>query len=104
MTEIVLEPIKRSPALSSSHTVTVTSSISMPLYLASLEVAVWLMTALRASWIMLLSTPVSVTVWAVFQLLVVKVKVAGLAVTIVASSELALISTAWVGGELSTTV
>ena len=62
------------------------------------------MTALRVSRATVLSTPVTVTGWAVFQLVVVKVRVAGLTVAASISPEATAISTPAPGCLLSTTV
>ena len=87
------------PAVSSSVTVAVTLPMMMPLYLPSVEVALWLMVTLRASPVLSTSsfTPVTVTVWTVFQLLVVKVNVAELTVAAAVLPEVTAISTLAVG-------
>ena len=73
--------------------------MAMLSYLLSDEVAVWLMVKLRASPVLSTSsfTPVTVTVWTVFQLLVVKVNVAELTVAAAVLPEVTAISTLAVG-------
>ena len=93
------------PALSLFATVAVTSRMGMLLYSASLEVAVWLMVTLRLSpWSTRSSTAVTVTVWAVFQLVSVKCNVAGLTVAASVSSEVTAIPTLAAGRVVSFTV
>ena len=71
------------PAMSLSTSVTMTL-VERLLYLVSVEVAVWVMVALRLPvWSTLSSTPVTVTVCAVFQLEVLNVNEEGLTVATV---------------------
>ena len=70
-----------------------------------MEVALWLMVTLRSLfWATASSTPVTVTVCAVFQSLVLNVKVAGLTVAAPVSPEVTVMVTLAVGSVFSATV
>ena len=93
------------PDMSLSTTVAVTSRMVIVLYLTSLEVAVWVMVARRLpSWSRASSTAMKVTVWAVFQLDVVKRNVAGFTMATFVSSEVNAICTLAAGRLASFTV
>ena len=92
-------------AVSLFTTVAVILEMLIPLYLGSLEVALWLMVTLRSLlWSTSSSTPVTVTVCAVSQVVVVKVKVAGLTVATVTVSEDTVMATLSAGLLFSTIV
>ena len=69
-----------------------------------MEVELWLMATVLLLPVPWLSTPVTVTVWAVFQLAEVKVKVAGLTVAIAVLPDATAICTLAEGRVASATV